>query len=272
MRCVHFIQCSSVRMREETRAHERMRQPEWTVEVLLAGSWRGATSSLLSSDGQRIVVDTGLPHEAHQLVRALEARNLKPRDVTAVINTHFHVDHVLNNLLFSGVPIYAAQQSYDWCCALYSDLADQLHWDKLLLKYYPETWEYEKAREHMTGLRKFALRWWDPQRLGDLAQFRWIEKQPLPPGLEGIVTSGHVPGHLSLVVRGPQRATLVAGDVVLSREHEEQVATMIPHNRVQFQKDRDRLLVPGHDCGFTVTPPPPEISARRDTESGPSSE
>ena len=86
-----------------------MKQPDWKVEVLLAGSWRGATSVLLSNDDQRIAVDTGLPHEAHQLVRVLEERNLKPTDITAVVNTHFHVDHVLNYLLFPGVPIYAAQ-------------------------------------------------------------------------------------------------------------------------------------------------------------------
>jgi len=253
-----------------------MKEHDWKVEVLLAGSWRGATSVLLSNGEHRIAVDTGLPHEAHQLVRALEERNLKPADITAVVNTHFHVDHVLNNLLFPRIPIYAAQQSYDWCCALYSDLADQLHWEKLLLKYYPETWDYEKARAHMVGLRKLALRWWNLKRLGEPSQFRWIENQPLPEGLEGVVTSGHVPGHLSLVIRGPQQSTVVAGDALLSREHEEQVATMIPHSRVQFQRDRAHLLalgqhiVPGHDRGFSVSPPRPGVSVHRGTEAFPS--
>jgi len=235
-----------------------MKRLDWKVEVLLPGSWRGATSVLLSNGDQRIVVDTGLPHEAHQLVQALEARCLKPSDITAVVNTHFHVDHVLNNLLFPGLPIYATQQSHEWCCALYADLADQLHWEKLLIKYYPETWDYEKARARLGGLRKFALRWWDRRRLGDPSQFHWIERQSLPMGLEGVVTSGHVPGHLSLVIHGQPRSTVIAGDAVLSREHEEQVATMIPHNRVQFQKDRLQLLglgeqiVPGHDSRFAV--------------------
>jgi glyoxylase-like metal-dependent hydrolase (beta-lactamase superfamily II) len=231
----------------------------WKVEVLLAGSWRGATSVLLSNHNQRIVVDTGLPHEAHQLVKALEAKSLTPADITALVNTHFHVDHVLNNLLFPGVPIYASQQSYDWCRALYSDLSDQLNWDKLILKYYPETFDYAKACERIAGLRKFALRWWDRKRLGDASQFRWIEAQALPEGLQGVVTSGHVPGHLSLVMRTPQQSTVVAGDALLSRKHEEQVATMIPHDRAQFHLDRAGLLalgehiVPGHDRGFSAT-------------------
>jgi len=238
-----------------------MSEPTWKIEVLLAGSWRGATSVLLSNHNQRIVVDTGLPHEAHQLVRALEAKNLTPADVTALVNTHFHVDHVLNNLLFPAVPIYASQQSHDWCCALYSDLSHQLNWDKLVLKYYPETFDYQKARERMAGLRKFALRWWDRKRLGDPSQFRWIEARALPEGLEGVVTSGHVPGHLSLVMRGPRQSTVIAGDALLSREHEEQVATMIPHNLAQFHLDRARLLalgqhiVPGHDQAFSIASP-----------------
>jgi glyoxylase-like metal-dependent hydrolase (beta-lactamase superfamily II) len=246
-----------------------MKEADWNVEVLLAGSWRGATSVLVSNGQQRIAVDTGLPHEGHQLVRALEKRSLKPADITAVVNTHFHVDHVLNNLLFPGVPIYATQQSYEWCRALYSDLADPVRWDKLVLKYYPETWDYEKAREHMAGLRKLALRWWNPKRLGEPSQFRWIENGGLPGGLDAVVTSGHVPGHLSLVVRTPEKSTVIAGDALLSREHEEQVATMIPHNRVQFQQDRIRLLalgeeiVPGHDRWFSVVPVSPRLVYRR---------
>jgi glyoxylase-like metal-dependent hydrolase (beta-lactamase superfamily II) len=72
----------------------------WKVSVLLTGSWRGATSVLLSNQRQHIVVDTGLPHEAHQLLNTLKQRGLAPADVGTVINTHFHVDHVLNNALF----------------------------------------------------------------------------------------------------------------------------------------------------------------------------
>ncbi|MBZ5545341.1 MAG: MBL fold metallo-hydrolase, partial [Acidobacteriia bacterium] len=93
---------------------------QWNVDVLLTGSWRGATSTLLSRGRHRIVVDTGLPHEAHQLVAALKTRGLRPDDVGAVINTHFHVDHVLNNYLFPSSTIYVSEQSHEWCCSLYS--------------------------------------------------------------------------------------------------------------------------------------------------------
>jgi hypothetical protein len=47
---------------------------------------------------------------------------------------------------------------------------------------------------------------------------------------------------------------------LLSREHEEQVLTMIPFNRAQYHLDRTRILsiggyiLPGHDRGFLAPP------------------
>ncbi len=227
----------------------------WKVETLLEGSWRGATSALLSNGRHRFVVDTGLPHEASRLVGALRARGLAPEDITGVINTHFHVDHVLNNSLFQG-PIYATQLSHDWCRALYSDLLDDANWERMILRYYPETYQYARARKHMQQLRKIALRWWAPARLGDASRFRWLESHCLPDPLEPLVTSGHVPGNLSVIVHGAGEPTLIAGDALLSREHDEKVLTMIPHSKQQFAQDRALVLarrgriLPGHDREF----------------------
>ncbi len=232
--------------------------PVWKVDVLLPGSWRGATAALLTRGSQRLVVDTGLPHEAHLLVKALRQRGVQPDDVTAVVNTHFHIDHVLNNCLFARAQLYASQESYEWCCELYSALRDDAHWEKLALKYYPETHEYEQSRRYMEQLRKLALRWWDVKRLGSRQGFHWIETESLPEGLEAVITSGHVPGHASLIVQASERPAVIAGDALLSRQHEERVLTMIPHNRAQYQRDRALILrkasyiIPGHDKPFSV--------------------
>jgi glyoxylase-like metal-dependent hydrolase (beta-lactamase superfamily II) len=201
-----------------------------------------------------------MPHEAHLLVEALAKRGLRPSDIRIVINTHFHVDHVLNNNLFPGSEVFASQQSHDWCRAMYADLLDNPNWEKLALKYYPETFDYEDARANMVRLRKFALRWWDAKRLGDASQFRWLETQPLPEGLESFLTSGHVPGHASLIVRDCGTPTIIAGDALLTREHDDQVLTMIPYNRAQFHRDREHILslsgriLPGHDQEFSTAP------------------
>ncbi len=233
-----------------------MPQNGWKTQVLLAGSWRGATCTLLSNGRHHLLVDTGMPHEAHLLVEALERHGLKPGDISAVINTHFHVDHVLNNSLFPGSLIYASQECHDWCSSLYSDLRDDQHWEKLAMKYYPEASQYEPTQTHMHQLRRFALRWWDVKRLGDPSQFRWLETSSLPDGLVCRITSGHVPGHASILVQGAEGSVVVAGDALLSREHEENVLTMIPVNRHQFERERAEILrlgeriVPGHDQEF----------------------
>ena len=233
-----------------------MKTSSWKTEVLLPGSWRGATCTLLSRGNHHIVVDTGMPHEARRLLEALEKRGLHPSDIRMVINTHFHVDHVLNNCLFPESDIYGSQQSYEWCCQAYADLLDEQNWEKLSLKYYPESSDYEKATELMGALRRFALRWWDRKRLGDPSHFRWIESHPLPDDLEFLVTNGHVPGHASVIVHNNEQPIIIAGDALLTREHDENVFTMIPHNREQFQQDRAHILarigriVPGHDGEF----------------------
>ncbi|HUI43166.1 MAG TPA: MBL fold metallo-hydrolase [Terriglobia bacterium] len=229
---------------------------EWKAELLLTGSWRGATSVLLSNGRHHLVVDTGMPHEAPQLLRALEARGLKPADVSGLISTHFHVDHVLNNSLFPACPIHASQRSYDWCCSLYSDLQDDLHWERLVLKYYPETFDYERARELMGKLRKLGLRMWDRKRMGAPEQFVWIENRALPEGLQAHITSGHVPGHVSILVPDGGGSTVIAGDALLSRDRDDQILTMIPYNREEFRRDREGILamsgriLPGHDQPF----------------------
>ena len=248
-------------LREVRKARIGMGQVAWKVDVLLTGNWRGATSVLLSNGGRHVVVDSGMPHEAHLLVNALEERGLRPSDVTDVINTHFHVDHVLNNSLFPSSTIHASQESHDWCVSLYGDLLDEQNWEKLVLKYYPQTHEYERAKNLMAQLRKLALRWWDPQRLGDRSRFSWVEKHALPEGLEALVTSGHVPGHLSIIVENADLPAIIAGDALLTRQHDDQVLTMIPHNREQSQRDRARILampgriLPGHDQEFSTAHP-----------------
>ncbi|MGH9327363.1 MAG: MBL fold metallo-hydrolase [Terriglobia bacterium] len=233
-----------------------MADSKWKVDVLLQGNWRGASSVLLTNGRSPVLVDTGMPHDAHQLVKALEERRLRTRDIHFIINTHFHFDHVSNNSLFPQSVIYATQQSHDWCQALYADLADSARWKTRLLHYYPEICQFEKAEDTMSKLRKIALRWWDVKRIGSPSQFRWLEKHALPDGIEALFTTGHVPGHASLVIRNCATRTLVAGDALLTRTHDDRVLTMIPFSRAQYRRDREQLLsisgwiIPGHDEPF----------------------
>ncbi len=233
-----------------------MASSKWKADTLLPGSWRNATSVLLSNGDRYLVVDTGMAHEEHLLVEALSQHGLSPSNVEGIITTHFHIDHVLNNSLFPDSIIYATQESHDWCCSLYSDLMDSQNWEKLVLKYYPQMFEYDHAVEHLHQMRKFTLRWWDRKRVGSPGQHRWLESNSLPDGLEIHVTSGHVPGHVSVIVPEKDETTVVAGDACLSRSEDVQVLTMIPRDREQSRLDREKVLslgtriFPGHDVEF----------------------
>jgi len=246
-----------------------MPETRWRVEVLRAGDWRGATTCLLTLDSRHVLVDTGSWHEDSLLAEALARRGLHPTDINIVINTHFHIDHVMNNCLFAGSQIYAPQESYEWACSLYADLLNETSWERLVLKYYPETLAYEHARENMSKLRRLGLRWWDRRRLGPPTQYGWLETQALPDGLESLQTPGHVPGHISVLVKNADPPAVIAGDALLTRDHDDRILTMIPQNRAQAQRDRaliltqPGLIVPGHDQPFVNTPSTGE--ARADT-------
>jgi glyoxylase-like metal-dependent hydrolase (beta-lactamase superfamily II) len=235
-----------------------MAETDWKVKTLLPGGWRSAASVLLSNGSRHVVVDTGMPHEEHLLVNALRQHGLGISDVDVVINTHFHIDHVLNNSVFGDSSIYGTQESHDWCCSLYSDFLDSPQWEKLILKYYPQILEYDHAVVHLHQMRKFTLRWWDRKRLGSPSQHRWLESHRLPEGLESFATSGHVPGHVSIIVPEKEQTTVVAGDACLSRLEDARVLTMIPRDRDQARLDRQRVLglgtriFPGHDVEFTT--------------------
>lgn len=235
-----------------------MPEYDWKIDVLLRGNWRGASSVLLTGREGPVLVDTGMPHDAHQLASALKHRGLRPQDIRIVINTHFHLDHVSNNCLFPSSLIYTSQESFDWCRSLYAAMFSSNGLDGAVLKYYPEVRQYDDADFLFSKIRKIALRWWDVRRVGETSQFRWIEKHELPPGIEALMTAGHVPGHASLIVHnGSGNVGVIAADALVTREHDDQVLTMIPYNREQYLRDRETILalrgliVPGHDEPFT---------------------
>lgn len=160
---------------------------------------------LLRSEGQTVLVDTGMPPSAagdpdglrreydidpswirpvvtpeEQIDTQLAALGLKLPDLDLVVNTHFHFDHAGGNALCSGVPV-AAQRA-----------------------------EFEAARE------SDYLPVWDAAGL----EFRSIEGDWSPlPGVEMLVTPGHTPGHQSMLVRLDDRPWLFTCDAVYTEEH-----------------------------------------------------
>ncbi len=63
--------------------------------------------TLVSSGGQRLMVDTGAAGDLEKISSALRALGVDPDSVGFVVNTHLHVDHIGCNDLFANAKLIA---------------------------------------------------------------------------------------------------------------------------------------------------------------------
>ena len=147
-----------------------------------------------TEDGSNILIDSGLPliiPESQQefangemVVEQLAKIGLEPRDIDMVISTHYDFDHAGNHGAFTEAQ-FIVQRAH--------------HEDA------PGNPRYADIREQ-----------WDQP----MARIRLVDGDTeLLPGLELIETSGHVPGHQSVLLRLPKTGTvLLTVDAVSFRE------------------------------------------------------
>lgn len=230
----------------------------WRVETLLEGTGYSSSAILLTSSTHTIVVDTGLSIQESDLIRALRGRGLAPTDVTLVINTHLHVDHCLNNALFTRAEILMSEREWRWATAFYEAIFSTRDVERAATEFYPELPSYHLSPRTIRNVARLARMFWGPERLGRQDQRRWLESTPLPAGLELMETPGHTPYHVS--IRVPSAGTIVAGDAVLAEDLDAKVKTMIPFNREGYLRSRDLVLqaglivIPGHGRAFQPSP------------------
>ncbi len=139
-----------------------------------------------TGDGKNILIDSGLPEimpeeetdfeNGQDVIEQLASIGLKPDDIDTVISTHYDIDHAGRHAAF-------AKAQY---------IVQRLH-----------------HLDAATNPRFAALR---PQWDQPIERVRLVDGDTeLLPGLEVIDTSGHVPGHQSVLVRLPR-----AGAVLLT--------------------------------------------------------
>jgi N-acyl homoserine lactone hydrolase len=147
-----------------------------------------------TDDGKNILIDSGLPeiipedqrefvHE-QTVFEQLTTIGLQPDDIDMVISTHYDFDHSGNHGAFTKAK-YLVQRAH---------------------------------HEHAPGNARFAAT--RPQWDQPMERIRLVDGElELLPGLELIETSGHVPGHQSVLVRLPKTgAVLLTIDAVAFRE------------------------------------------------------
>lgn len=227
----------------------------WNVDVLLPGTESSSTCTLLTGGGRRVIVDTGLLDQEAALIQALAVRGLQPADIDAVINTHLHVDHCGNNLIFPNASVFMSEQEWAWTEAFYAAIFNSNVPETAMSEFYPELASHQLKTRTIRNLARLAQMFWDPARLGSSAKRRWLETAPLPDGLELLATAGHTPHHVSIRVAAAD-PVIVAGDAVLTEADDVAVRTMIPFSREQSAATRRELMergyqiVPGHGAAF----------------------
>lgn len=133
---------------------------------------------------------------AGKIVESLEQEGLAPEDITHVLFTHAHPDHI-------------------W--GLLDDFDDPLFYEATYMMGRAE-WDY----------------WWDPETVNSIGEARAafavgarrrmeaIEEtvvliddgEEILPGIQAIATPGHTPGHTSFEVRQGNDAALILGDAI----------------------------------------------------------
>jgi len=188
---------------------------------------------LLEGEGRRILVDTGPPAYVAVLHRELARCGLTADDVTDVLVTHLHWDHVGNVTMFPNARVLLSEAELEWAAGqpAGTTFVPDLHVAKLVAS--PERLVY----------------------VGD-------GDEPFP-GLTVLGVDGHTPGHLAFDAVTESGHVLFAGDSVKNR-HElatddvewsmDQAASVASTRRLRQRlvDDPGAVLVPGHDVPLAV--------------------
>lgn len=179
---------------------------------------------LIKTEGDNILVDTGLgelPEEyrkyykidrKHTLEKSLTTIGLAPEDISIVINTHLHADHCGNNHLFKNAK-FIVQET------------------ELKYAYNPD---------------RFLKGGYITQLFENLNFSTVTGDQEVLPGISVMLTSGHTPGHQSVVIDASNtklgKKYIYCGDEApLSENLNKRNITGILYSQVKSLKAIDRL-------------------------------
>ncbi len=178
----------------------------------------------VEAGGQKIIVDTGLGHVVDaktaritrlqrprgSLLDALARLGVSPSDIDLVIDTHLHSDHCSGNILLDedGQPRPAFPNA----------------------RYVVQRREYEDAMRpnERTAATYFPVNY---HPLVQSGQMHLLEGDTvLAPGVTGVVTPGHTPGHMSVQFEADGRYALFVCDMASYAVHFERLGWMTAYD------------------------------------------
>lgn len=171
---------------------------------------------LLQQGDKKILIDTGIGFFEEPMVfrgesypfkgrlhQLLLQENIKKEDITDVIITHFHPDHIggiynsAGNLNFPNAKFHIHQDEWNFWHSSRS------HNQPALFKHFVET--------NITLLKNLNLH-----------LFKGDFTEPLP-GITAVKTEGHTPGQIALIIQSDKEQLLYISDAILHPLHIERL-------------------------------------------------
>lgn len=182
---------------------------------------------LLRGHDRVVLIDAGAFGMRKPLIEALKALDVRPDDVTDVLLSHAHHDHMINFMLFRQARIHIGAVELDW--------ARGAPWGSTPV---PEA--------YVTMLES----WPTLARIDD--------GQTVLPGITAHLAPGHTPGHLIFVVAGEPHDLIVVQDAAKNRAELVSRCTDMSYDAKLSAASIDKIftlwrqrpgniLIPGHD-------------------------
>jgi glyoxylase-like metal-dependent hydrolase (beta-lactamase superfamily II) len=207
------------------------------LKILLPGvpcrssrGWFGyCTVILFPLKNEWALFDTGHQSDRSQLLAALAAAQIEPREIKHVVLSHLHFDHALNLPLFKNASVTLAESELDY--------ARQVSAGKVEDPSIPDFWS-ELLANHKVNAVEDTLEIDEDIKLVNLP--------------------GHTPGCLVMFYEGPATVA-VCGDVIkngweiMSGESTSPGANDIQTQaNIKFVKEMAQVIIPGHDRPLMV--------------------
>jgi len=176
---------------------------------------------LIDTEETKILFDTGGWGERKELPKRLNDLGLKPTDIDILVLSHFHYDHVINFDYFTNARILMHQKEVEWIHG------DDCEWTpKSLFPVVESTGRLELISEDIE----------------------------IAPGVHTLLSPGHTPGCMALVLNEQGKpTTVVAGDAV--KNINELVTGMVDISwsneesakSIRRIREIGKVIIPGHD-------------------------
>ena len=181
----------------------------------------------------RMEPDQALPDQ-------LRARGIEPSDVKLIVMTHLHLDHSSGMVQFPDATFVFSKQEWE--------IANE-----------PRGWRNGYVTSHFDHAFDYRLLDFDDPDVGSFAGFGRSFDLLGDGSIRVAFTPGHTMGHMSVILRGPEREVLVVGDAAYTRhaletghkpfllQDEHLFARSLREVQRYVEQTPSAIVIPGHD-------------------------